>query len=100
MKVQDENCSLGDFHASWLQAKPKLEQIGHETAECLIRTITARVAHLLNHKVMLSAVYLDPRYKFLLDDEENLSAVHHLCELYSRIRKIEPIEASEQRISK
>lgn len=93
--VQGDNCTLSDFYGSWIQAKRKLEQIRHEMAECLVKTMKEREAHLFNHNVMLSAVYLDPRYKFLLNDDERTRAVKHLCELYLRIQKIKPIVVEE-----
>lgn len=90
MIVQDENCSLGDFYGAWLQAKRNLQKFDHEMAHLLLNKMINRETGILRNKLMLSAVFLDPRYKFLLTEEEKSIAICHLCQLYLRIQGMKP----------
>lgn len=95
MVVQYDDCSLGDLYGAWLQAKRNLRKIDHELADLLLKSMTDRESVILKHKLMLCAVYLDPRYKFLLSEEEKSTAVYHLCHLYVRIQNMKPHQENE-----
>lgn len=48
----------------------------------------------VNHKLMISAVYLDPRYNFLLTQTQKNTAVEHLIDLWNRMRWMDPVQVN------
>lgn len=94
MIVQENDCKLGDFYGVWLQAKVNIEKIQHDMAKCLLNCMINREKKLFQHKVMLSAVYFDPRYNFLLNERERAAAALHLCELFLRLQNIIPVQVT------
>lgn len=92
LKIQRDDFTLGDLYGEWLHKKMNLEKLNNEMADRLLQCMKAQEKRIFENKVLLSAVYLDPRFMFLLTEEQQNSAVAHLCELYLRIQRLQPQE--------
>lgn len=57
-------------------------------ANTIINAIEVREKKLLKNPVLVSAIYLDPRFKFLLSTDENIVAQNHLMQLYDNYMNI------------
>lgn len=75
MSLRRREYTLPDFFGDWIRVKRALNQMQHELASTIVRYMTEREKNLLNHKLMISAIYFDPRYNFLLTEEQKRSAV-------------------------
>lgn len=75
MELQRKNYILSDFFGDWFRIKRKLQSISHDLADSLAKNMERREDRILNNKLMLSSVYLDPRYNMLRTEEacSNLS---------------------------
>ena len=51
----------------------------------LVSNMIKRRTNLMENVVMLSAIYLDPRFSFELTAEQKQQAVAHICKIQSRI---------------
>lgn len=65
--------------------------MGNFLKECMIE----REKMLFENKVVLSCVYLDPRFNFLLNAQQKTIAVLHIYELYTKMETMEPQQATE-----
>lgn len=91
MSLQRREYTLPDFFGDWIRVKRALNQMQHELASTIVRYMTEREKNLLNHKLMISAIYFDPRYNFLLTEEQKRSVVKHICELHCRLNQMNPL---------
>lgn len=85
MQLQNEQMSLSDFYKYWLKLKIELSKISSTIATSVAGIIKKREEHLLQNPVYLSALYLDPRFKFLLSSQESEIAQKHLIQLSNYI---------------
>lgn len=90
LKIQLDDFTLGDFYGEWLRKKMNLQKMNNEMAERLLQCMKDQEKRIFENKVLISAVYLDPRFNFLLTEEQQTAAVLHLCELYLRIQRLQP----------
>lgn len=94
MSLQRREYTLPDFFGDWIRVKRVLTQMQHTLASTIVHHMTEREKNLLNHKLMISAIYFDPRYNFLLTEEQRRRAVLHICELHCRLNQMNPLEAN------
>lgn len=92
MALQRTNYTLSDFYGEWIKTKRNLAKIGHPLADSLLTHMERRERKVLNTKIMLAAVYLDPRYNMLLKSDQKQIAVGHLCQLWCRLTEISPTD--------
>lgn len=43
----------------------------------------------MKNKVLLAAIFLDPRYKIILDDKQYTTAISHLIGVWLQLKKLE-----------
>lgn len=94
MELQRKNYILSDFFGDWFRVKRKLQSISHDLADSLAKNMERREDRILNNKLMLSSVYLDPRYNMLLKDEQKKHAVIYLCTLWCRLIDLNPLDTN------
>lgn len=58
-------------------------------SEKLVECLTNREKHLMQNKVLLAAIFLDPRYKITLDDQQYTTAISHLIGVWLQLKKLE-----------
>lgn len=88
--LQKAEYFLSDFFGDWLKMKHNLGEIDHDFARLVLDCLIKREKPILEHKFMLSAVYLDPRYNFLLTEEQKNIAESNLIFLWSFMNQICP----------
>lgn len=87
IRLQGKQLLIGDFFASWLELKLTLEQ--NESPSnleiALLRSIKKREKFLLEGHHIVSALFLDPRFKLLLTEEQNAIARVHIFNVGERL---------------
>lgn len=98
IKLQSENCTLSDFYGYWLSISHKLTTITHypDFIEKLKNQMNDYQNRLLDNPVLISAVYLHPRYQRSLPREKRQIAVLFLSGLY---RKAISFESEENTVN-
>jgi len=88
-KFQSEQLTLTDFYGAWILCKIQTKKCNTSFSEKLVECLTNRQQHLMKNKVLLAAIFLDPRYKIILDDEQYTAAISHLIGVWLQLKKLE-----------
>lgn len=99
LQLQESQMILGDFFKLWLCLKLEIQKKVSAMAVSLLNIIKKREKLLLESSVLLAALYLDPRFKFLLSAEENIKARKHLLQLSEHLFAIDTSGGSSDLIS-
>lgn len=96
LKLQCDQTVYSNFYKYWLELKFELQKISSSLSELLNTWIEEKEKIILNNPVLVSAIYLDPRFKFLLNPAQNELARIHLKALYDHTQKFnqKPFEIS------
>lgn len=92
MALQRKDYTLSDFYGDWLRTKMNLQKIHYSLAKDIVTNMNNREDRLMNNKLILAAVYLDPRYNMLLNETDREIAVSYLCELHCRLNETDLID--------
>lgn len=90
-RMQSQAFGLSDFFGSWHVIKCSLHEFESRSVNvtdlpsCLLLKMKAYEIELMINPLLLSAVYLDPRYAMTLKGEEKIIARSKLTEIYKRI---------------
>lgn len=87
-KLQYEQLTLSDFYGYWLECIIEIEKMNTSFSKLLLKFMRQRQSVLLNNDILLAAVFLDPRYKILLDENKIERAKDHLKKVWIRQLKI------------
>lgn len=85
VKIQAENFTLSDAYGQWIALRENLKHI-----ECtlfvstLLTSMETRGSPLMTSTLMVTAVFLDPRFHLLLSEQEKLQAMLFLNKLAAR----------------
>lgn len=85
MKLQSEQLTLSDFFGIWYETKLATEAIRTSFAVFIVQQMKFREQKLLDNDVLLSAVFMDPRYKILLDKTQIERAKNHLKDVWAKM---------------
>lgn len=102
MGIQHSAYTLSDFYGDWMQMTRKLEKMTQldgstkDFARILLDQTKKRESSVMNSSAMLSAVYLDPRYKFFLNESEVRIAKITLTELHTRVSEAKLLFSQSQ----
>jgi len=88
-KFQNEQLTLTDFYGAWILCKIQTKKCNTSFSEKLVECLNNREQHLMKNKVLLAAIFLDPRYKIILDDEQYTIAISHLIRVWLQLKKLE-----------
>lgn len=94
IELQRQNYTLSDFFGDLMKTKRNLQTFSHELGISIVKNIEKREERILNNKLMVSAVYLDPRYNILLSTEQKNDAVIYLSQIWCKLSQISPPETS------
>lgn len=89
--AQSNQMTMSDFYILWKEMKLKLEKKEKcNFLDILLSCIEQREKVLLENATMLSALYLDPRYRKVLNDipSSKQAATNHLTRLWKRIQDL------------
>jgi hypothetical protein len=84
-KLQTEQLTLSEFFGIWFETKVVTERISTPFATLILEQMIYREKNLLNNDVLLSAVFMDPRYKVLLDEAQIERVKNHLKHLWIKM---------------
>lgn len=84
--LQKRDLPLSEMYGAWFDLELSLDEINDsllatEMAKCL----RVRSKELRKNIVLISCIYLDPRYQLILEEDEKAKAVDHLASLYNRM---------------
>lgn len=91
-KLQSEQLTLTDFYGAWLTCKIQTQSLNTNFSNNLSQCLIIREQHIMNNKVLLSAIYLDPRFKNMLTQEQSTIAIEHLINVWVHIKELEKKE--------
>ncbi|KAJ8926255.1 hypothetical protein NQ314_021376 [Rhamnusium bicolor] len=85
-KLQYEQMPLSTFWKYWKECKITTEQVGSGFAKLIVKNMTHRETILIDsNDVVLTAIFLDPRFKVILDSDKTEKAKMHLKKVWARI---------------
>lgn len=89
--MQEQQLTPSDFYAIWVELKLNLKNDGSELAFSILCGMNMREEqkHIIDSRPILAAVFMDPRYKILLNTNQKFEAQRHLTQLWQRIRKFD-----------
>ncbi|XP_067213908.1 uncharacterized protein [Linepithema humile] len=88
-KLQAEQLTLSDFFSNWLETKLTMKKMNTPFAILIFEFMISREKHLLENNVLLSALFLDPRFKILLEEIQIEKAKTHLKHLWVKIMSLQ-----------
>lgn len=83
VKMQADKLTFSEFYGIWIMCRKSLEAMNTKSAKLFLTAILKRQEKIINNVVLLSCVYLDPRYNFLLTDTEIFKAKRHLSVIFA-----------------
>ncbi|XP_011172858.1 uncharacterized protein LOC105205238 [Solenopsis invicta] len=93
-KLQAEQLTLSDFFSNWLETKLMMRKINTPFAMLIFECMMSREKHLLNNDVLLSALFLDPRFKIVLEKAQAEKAKTHLKHLWAKMMSLQDLVTS------
>lgn len=88
-----------DFYGDWTNLKLELEVFKeHQLGQYLLEELKHREVSIITSPIILASVFIDPRYRVLLSEAENLTAIEHIMKLKRRLEingEVEPIASTE-----
>ncbi|KAH9368376.1 hypothetical protein HPB48_012694 [Haemaphysalis longicornis] len=87
--LRTEQLTLGDFYGAWLTCLIKTKKIESPLAKALVQSMENKQRELWDTNIFCAALYMDPRYHFLLSDEHKRRAITHLTNTWERIAGLE-----------
>ncbi|GLV37543.1 hypothetical protein CBL_20355 [Carabus blaptoides fortunei] len=78
IRLQKQAICMGDFYGIWWKCRKATEKFDTPLGRSLITGMDSRQSALLNNNVLLSALYLDPRYQCVLNSANKHSTKVHL----------------------
>lgn len=86
-KLQSTSTTLSDFYGYWIIIRIKLSQAQDSFSLNLLQEMNRYNDLLMENPVILSAIYLDPRYQRGIKEKKSL-AIEFLASLYSKIDRV------------
>ena len=87
--LQKEALTLGDFYGVWLTCKLEIMKASSsQFSQLLLTAIKKRESSLLENEAFVACVFLDPRYKLLLTEQEKKSAKAHLVNTWNALQNL------------
>ncbi|XP_028175812.1 uncharacterized protein LOC114364029, partial [Ostrinia furnacalis] len=70
IRLQAEQLTLGDFYSIWIICKNKTENLDFPLAKDIVTSMIHRENLLLQNNAFLAAIFIDPRWKITLSEQE------------------------------
>lgn len=91
LKLQHQQLLMGDFYRLWFTLKVELQNRNTDESLAIYDCICKREPLLINTDLMNSAVFLDPRFRRILNLEQKEAAKTHLKKLAARIISVKQV---------
>lgn len=85
---QSELMTAGDFPGAWLKLEIDTEKVNTTFSKTLLKNMLVRENLLFESEAILTSIFLDPRYKLTLTEEQILKARNNLLRTYETIKKL------------
>lgn len=83
--LQKQNLTMSDSFGIWLEIEARLKLLSKcPLATVMLQIIDKRKGAVLENAVMYSALFLDPRFQFMLSEEQLSIALKHLTYLHQK----------------
>lgn len=90
LRLQAQSHTLSDFYGNWLHITIKLQKMPDSVLKTnIVEQMDIRKTMLLDNPIMLSAIYLDPRYQRTLDSDQRKLAIFFLTGVYQKLVNLE-----------
>ena len=89
----------GDFLKAWLKCEAALKKNESEFGPLLLASLQKRETQLMENVTFLSAIYLDPRFRNLLTEQQVSRARIHLTKTWTKLQKMNPPLSNEVNVS-
>lgn len=87
LRMQKEKYVPADFYGDWINLKLQLEKMPHVVvARNLLKNMIKRENGLINAPCVLASVFIDPKFKILLSDQQAAVAIDHLTKIRSHLK--------------
>lgn len=86
--MQEEKLSLSEFFGCWLTCIIKTKKLNTVLAKNLFSCMQEREKILFDNDVLLSAIFLDPRYKIVLSETQVQKSIQHLQLLWRHMNVV------------
>jgi len=87
-KLQAEQLTLTDFFSNWLETKLTMKKMNTAFAMLIFDFMVCREKYLLENDVLLSALFLEPRFK-ILEETQIEKAKIHLKHLWAKMMALQ-----------
>ncbi|XP_060859754.1 uncharacterized protein LOC132936957 [Metopolophium dirhodum] len=81
-KLQSEQLTLSDFYSTWISCKIETRTLENPFSNKLVKCMEYREQFIMNNKVLLAAIFLDPRFKVTLSEIQYDIAISHLISIW------------------
>lgn len=85
----------GDFLKAWLKCEAAFKKNESEFGPLLLASLQKRETQLMENVTFLSAIYLDPRFRNLLTEQQVSRARIHLTKTWTKLQKMNPPLSNE-----
>ncbi|XP_041985081.1 zinc finger BED domain-containing protein 4-like [Aricia agestis] len=89
VRLQAEQLTVGDFFSIWTICKAKTEKINLPLAQDVVVSMTRREKNLLEGKAFLLGIFLDPRLKLILSEDERQTAKCYIRGVHQQMLEVE-----------
>ena len=91
-KSSKNNQYFGDVYDTWITVQKTISQFGIPFAEILSVSLKKSITEILEHPVFLTLLYIDPRYKDLLNDEQKSLVIEEFKKLWKNLSSLKENE--------
>ncbi|XP_008190172.1 uncharacterized protein LOC100571344 [Acyrthosiphon pisum] len=67
-KLQYEQLTLTDFYGAWIACRIETESLNNTFSNKLVQCLRSRELNIMNNQVLLTAIFLDPRFNITLTE--------------------------------
>lgn len=89
LRLQKEQLTAGDFFKIWLVCKEETRVVKTPLGKRLVAAMERREGGMLQSRIFAPALYMDPRFKSLLSEQQQTEARLYLAALWARIKALE-----------
>lgn len=87
-KLQAEDLTAGEFLFEWKKLIFDMTKKGGLIAEGIVNSMNRREPQLTDNDILLASVFVDPKHRILLDEEQCKTAKQALCTLAIKMKRL------------
>ncbi|XP_068172121.1 zinc finger BED domain-containing protein 4-like [Antennarius striatus] len=86
--IQSEQLTAGDFYGLWLKCMLDTQKIESPFAKRVVQCMKGRQNSLFENDAFVAALFVDPRYRLFLTENQSEMAKIHLCRTWEVIQNL------------